>query len=100
MRTLIVSDMHLGSVSGSDLARRPELRAPLLEAVNDVDRLGLLGDALGLRHGPRGEAMRGGRPFFEDLGRAPAGRELVIGAGTHDHALFDPWLARRGEEAS
>ena len=31
MRTLIVSDLHLGSRSGADLLRRAELRAPLLE---------------------------------------------------------------------
>src|ERR1700676_4377672 len=97
MRTLIVSDMHLGSVSGSDLARRPELRAPLLEAVNDVDRLVLLGDVLELRHGPPREAMLAARPFFEDLGRALAGRELVIVAGNHDYALVEPWLAPRPE---
>jgi hypothetical protein len=98
MRTLIVSDLHLGSVTGSDLARRAELRAPLLEAVADVDRVLLLGDVLELRHGPPREAMLAARPFFEDLGRALAGRELLITAGNHDHALFDPWLARRGAE--
>ena len=98
MRTLIVSDLHLGSVSRSDLLRRTELRAVLLEALADVDRLVLLGDALELRHGPMREAMDAARPFFEDLGRALAGRELVIVAGNHDHALIEPWLARRGEE--
>ena len=98
MRTLIVSDLHLGSVSGSDVLRRAELRAPLLEAVSEVDRLVLLGDVLELRHGPPREAMAAARPFFEDLGRALAGRELVIIAGNHDHALVEPWLARRGEE--
>jgi predicted phosphodiesterase len=99
MRTLIVSDLHLGSVSGSDLLRRAELRAPLLEAVADVDRVVLLGDVLELRHGPLRDAMAAARPFFEDLARALGGRELVIVAGNHDHALVDPWLARRGEEA-
>ena len=70
MRTLIVSDLHLGSLSRSDLLRRPELRAPLLEAVADVDRVVLLGDVLELRHGPMREALAAARPFFEDLGRA------------------------------
>jgi predicted phosphodiesterase len=98
MRTLIVSDLHLGSISGTDLLRRTELRAVLLEALADVDRLVLLGDALELRHGPMRDAMDAARPFFEDLGRALAGRELVIVAGNHDHALIEPWLARRGEE--
>ncbi len=109
MRTLIVSDLHLGNVSGSDLLRRAELRAPLLEAVAEVDRVVLLGDVLELRHGPMRDAMAAARPFFEDLGQALGGRtlkgtpsgaqagELVLVAGNHDHALVEPWLARRGE---
>ena len=59
----------------------------------------LLGDALELRHGPPREALAAARPFFEDLGRALAGRELVIVAGNHDHGLLEPWLAGRGADA-
>jgi metallophosphoesterase superfamily enzyme len=98
MRTLIISDLHLGSVSGADLLSRPELRATLLDALHDIDRLVLLGDVLELRHGPVHEALAAARPFFEDLARAMAGRELVLVAGNHDHALIEPWLARRGGE--
>jgi hypothetical protein len=98
MRTLIISDLHLGSISGADVLRRAALRAPLLEALADVDRLVLLGDVLELRHGPPRDALAAARPFFEDLGRALAGRELIVTAGNHDHALIEPWLARRGEE--
>jgi UDP-2,3-diacylglucosamine pyrophosphatase LpxH len=103
MRTLIVSDLHLGSVSNSDLLRRADLRAPLLAAVAEVDRVVLLGDVLELRHGPMRDALAAARPFFEDLGRALAGDtpghsgELVVVAGNHDHALVDPWLTQRGE---
>ena len=98
MRTLILSDLHLGSLSRADLLRRPELREPLLEALADVDRVILLGDVLELRHGPPREAMAVARPVFEDLGRALAGRQLIITAGNHDHALVDPWLAARSQE--
>jgi hypothetical protein len=98
MRTLVVSDLHLGSASGSDLLRQAALRAPLLEAVAEVDRVVLLGDVLELRHGPPREALAVARPFFEDLGRALAGRDLIIVAGNHDHALVEWWLARRGEQ--
>lgn len=98
MRTLILSDLHLGSVSRADLARREELRAPLLRMAEEVDRVVLLGDVLELRHGPVHEAMLAARPFLADLGRALAGRELVITAGNHDHALVEPWLAARGVE--
>jgi hypothetical protein len=98
MRTLIVSDLHLGSVSHTDLLRRAELRAPLLDAVAEADRVVLLGDVLELRHGPMREAMAAAHGFFEDLGRALEGRELLVLAGNHDHALVEPWLAGRGRE--
>jgi hypothetical protein len=98
MRTLIVSDLHLGSLSGTDVLRRAELRAPLLDAVAQADRVVLLGDVLELRHGPPRDAMAVARPFFEDIGRSLAGRELVVLAGNHDHALIEPWLARRSQE--
>ena len=98
MRTLIISDLHLGGIARADLLRRAELRAPLLEALADVDRLVLLGDVLELRHGPVREALAAARPFFEDVGRALGEGELVIVAGNHDHALVEPWLARRGAE--
>jgi hypothetical protein len=97
LRTLIVSDLHLGSAAGVDLLRRPEIRARLLELLADVDCLVLLGDLLELRHGPRREALAAARPFFEDLGRVFAGREVVAVAGNHDHALIEPWLECRSE---
>ncbi len=100
MRTLIVSDLHLGSATGVDLLRRPELRAQLLEALADVDRLVLLGDLLELRHGPRREALAAARPFFEELGQVmggPPAREIVAVAGNHDHALIETWLEHRSE---
>ncbi|MFI4991592.1 MAG: metallophosphoesterase [Solirubrobacterales bacterium] len=97
MRTLVVSDLHLGSASRSDLLRREELRAPLWELASQVDRVVLLGDVLELRHGPPREALAVARPFFEELGQALAGRELVLVAGNHDHALIEPWLALRAE---
>jgi len=97
--TLIISDLHLGSGSGSDLLRLPALREPLLKAVQDVERVVLLGDVLELRHGPVREAMTAARPFFEDLGEALGGGELIMTLGNHDHALIEPWLAARGAEA-
>jgi predicted phosphodiesterase len=97
MRTLILSDLHLGATSRADLLRDPELREPLLRAVAGVDRVVLLGDVLELRHGPPRAALEAARPFFEELGRALAGKELVLVAGNHDHALIEPWLLLRAE---
>jgi predicted phosphodiesterase len=97
VRTLLISDLHLGSLSGTDLLRSAELRAPLLELAAEADRLVLLGDVLELRHGPPREALTASRQFFEDLGGALAHGEVVVVAGNHDHALLEPWLARRAE---
>jgi Calcineurin-like phosphoesterase len=97
MRTLILSDLHLGGVSRADVLRRPELREPLLRAAESVDRVVLLGDVLELRHGPARDALAAAQPFFEDLGRALAGKELVLVAGNHDHAMIEPWLALRAQ---
>jgi UDP-2,3-diacylglucosamine pyrophosphatase LpxH len=98
MRTLVVSDLHLGAATGTDVLRRPGPRAALTEALADVERLVLLGDVLELRHGPRRDALAAARPFFEELGRAFAGREIVVVAGNHDHALAESWLRRRDED--
>lgn len=95
-RTLIVSDLHLGGLSGVDLLRRPALREALLQALKDVDRLVLLGDTLELRHGPPHEALQAARPVFEDLGAALGpDRELVLVAGNHDHMTVGAWLDAR-----
>lgn len=91
-RTLVVSDLHLGGASGAAVLERPVAREALFAALDGVDRLVLLGDVLELRHGPRGEALERARPFFEELGDALAGRELVVLAGNHDHALVETWL--------
>ncbi len=100
MRTLIVSDLHLGSATRVDVLSHPEGRDALLGALDGIDRLVLLGDVLELRHGPRRGAMAAARPFFEALGDAFAGREVVVLAGNHDHALVEPWLARRATLAA
>ncbi len=97
-RTLVVSDLHLGARTDIDLLRRPELREPLLEALEGIDRLVVLGDALELRHGPAREALAAARAPFEALGERLEGRELVLVPGNHDHQLIGAWLERRGRE--
>ena len=97
MRTLLISDLHLGSGPRADILRSETLRGPLLEAVAASDRVVLLGDVLELRHGPARLAMAAGRPFFEQLGKALGGGEVVICPGNHDYALMAGWLARRGD---
>ena len=70
MRTVVVSDLHLGSAGGKDLLRRPELRAPLIEALEPGGRLVILGDGLELREAPHREAAEHAAPLLEEAGRA------------------------------
>ena len=94
MRTAVVSDLHLGVLADADVAREDKPLAALAEAVSDADRLVLLGDIVELRERPLAQALEVSRPVLEALGRAMAGRPVVLVPGNHDHALAEPWLAR------
>jgi predicted phosphodiesterase len=92
--TVIVSDLHLGTHEGSDLARSPEGGERLVEAISDAERVIVLGDLLELRERPLRAVLERVRPTIERIGRATAGRRLTLVAGNHDHGLAGPWLAR------
>ncbi len=95
-RTLVVSDLHIGSRSGRDALERPEALDALVAATRDAQRLVLLGDTVELLEGATGRALARAEPILEALGRA-VGRdgEVVVVPGNHDHALVRPWLRRR-----
>src|SRR5688572_19504002 len=95
VRTAIVSDLHLGGLTGEDLLGDRGIRNVLFEEVRGADRLVLLGDTIELRDLPVSEALERSRPFFAELGEALAGREVVIVAGNHDHRLAEPLVDRR-----
>lgn len=92
MRTAIVSDLHLGGASGEDVLRDAGVRRLLLEEIGGADRVVLLGDAVELRDLPLGAALELSRPFFEELGEAMAGREVLLVPGNHDHRFAEPLL--------
>lgn len=94
MLTAVVSDLHLGKAAGHDLLRQPAIRERLLARIGQADRLVLLGDVLELREGPVAAAMRAARPFFEELGRAFAGKPVTLLCGNHDYQLAAPVLNR------
>jgi calcineurin-like phosphoesterase family protein len=96
VRTLVVSDLHLGARTGVDVLRRPAAREALLARVSTADRLVLLGDTVELRHGPLREALAAARPVLEAIGGALGEREVVLVPGNHDHRLLAPWLEGRG----
>ena len=93
MRTVVISDLHLGALNGYDVAREGEERDALIAAISGADRLVLLGDVVELRERPLAASLEVARPAFEEIGRALAGRPAVLVPGNHDHAFAEPWLA-------
>jgi len=97
MRTLVISDQHMGVRSGADVLARPAALEPLLARLGAVDRLVLLGDTLELRHGPAREALARAEPIMRAIGGALApGAEVILVPGNHDHAIAAGWLDWRG----
>ena len=96
VKTLVISDLHLGRADGRDLLRRPDLRVPLMEALGDVDRLVILGDGLELREAAHRDAVHYAAEFFTDIGRTLGpDKELIVLAGNHDHGLAAGWIDSR-----
>ena len=100
MRTIVISDLHLGSGGDIDLLRRPELREVLWAEIEGADEVVLLGDAVELRDRPVAEALELARPFFDELGSAIGAGRVVVVPGNHDHHLLDDWLERRRLEGA
>lgn len=101
MRTLIISDLHLGSRLRRDVLRQPGPRRVLLDELANVDRLVLLGDIVELLEGRQNEAMDAAEPVLRAVGDAMGrGREILVIPGNHDHLLVRPWLRARRAQAA
>jgi len=96
LRTLVISDLHLGSRLGRDVLRRPVALQALLRALERVDRLVLLGDVVEMLEGRPRVAMGIAEPVLGEIGATLGhGREVVVVPGNHDHLLMRPWLRKR-----
>jgi len=95
MRTLLISDLHLGSRFDGDLLRRRHFRDLLRPELEAADQVVLLGDAIELRDRPLGNVLEIARPFLAWLAELAAGRRVVLVPGNHDHHLVAPWLDAR-----
>lgn len=97
MRTIVVSDLHLGARLRRDVLRREQALDALLGALDGVERLVLLGDVLELLEGRPRRVMEVAEPVLRALGaRLGSGREVIVVPGNHDAALVRPWLLLRG----
>ncbi len=92
--TAIVSDLHLGTVSGADLGRRPRALERLLAVAEEADRLVVLGDLIELRERPATAVLDDVAPVLAAIGEVTAGKPVVLVPGNHDHQLVAPALER------
>ena len=93
MRTLVVSDLHLGSRLRHDVLLMIEPRERLLDALEGVDRLVLLGDVVELLEGRPQRAMEAAEPVLRAIGeRLGPGREAILVPGNHDNELVRAWV--------
>jgi Calcineurin-like phosphoesterase len=97
VRTLVISDLHLGARLQHGVLTWPEPQRRLLEALDGVDRLVLLGDSVELLEGRPNQAMTVAQPVFEGIGRRlTREREVIVVPGNHDRELVGAWLATQG----
>jgi hypothetical protein len=101
VRTLVISDLHLGARLRRDVLRRGAPLQALLDALDGVDRLVLLGDVVELLEHRPGEALPVAEPVLRAIGgRLRAGVETIVVPGNHDSDLIAPWLRERGMPAA
>lgn len=98
MRTLLVSDLHLGQRPGHDVLRRPAALERLLQILDGIDRLVLLGDVVEFaQRRRRRDPLKLATPVLEAIGaRMGPSREIVVVPGNHDSAMVHEWAVGRG----
>jgi predicted phosphodiesterase len=97
VRTLVISDLHLGNRGGRDVLRRADPLERLTEAVAQVDRLVLLGDLAELvRRNPESSMAATERVLRALAARMDSSQEIIVVPGNHDRPLIRGWARARG----
>ncbi|MGC9221099.1 MAG: metallophosphoesterase [Solirubrobacteraceae bacterium] len=98
MRTLVISDLHLGQGGGISVLTRPAPMRALTAAVTRHDRLVLLGDVLEMQEANAERSLRVAAPVLAEIAAAVGDRgELWVVPGNHDHLLIQQWAEAQGE---
>lgn len=88
MRTLVISDLHIGAGRGRDALTDQAVIDALAAGIATADRLVLLGDVIELRQGSLQDALAAASRILPQLvSGLGEGREVVMVFGNHDHQL-------------
>jgi hypothetical protein len=88
LRSLVISDSHLGAWTGDDLLAYPWAREALRPELERADQVVLLGDFVDLLFATIEHAFERADGFVELLAETLAGKRLVWLAGNHDHHIL------------
>jgi UDP-2,3-diacylglucosamine pyrophosphatase LpxH len=101
MRTLVISDVHLGQAGGISVLTRPRPLAALLSALDAHDRLVLLGDTVEMQESHPLQSFAVAEPVLRAIAeRLGPDKQLLLVPGNHDHGLVRDWARARGDELS
>ena len=88
MRTLVISDLHIGAGHGRAALEDAAIVEALTAAISGYDRLVLLGDVIELRQGPLQDALAAASRVLPQLvSGLGESSEVIVLAGNHDHQL-------------
>ena len=88
VRSLVISDMHLGAWTGDDLLAYRWAREALRPELERADEVVLLGDFLDLLFSRIEQAFERAHGLVDLLAQTLAGKRLVWLAGNHDHHIL------------
>jgi len=98
MRTLVISDLHIGQTGGVSVLTRPRPLEILLQTLANYDRLVLLGDTVELQESTAKSSFPIAEPILRSVGEALGrDREILFIPGNHDHLLIRDWAREQGE---
>ncbi len=97
MRTLVISDIHLGQPGGVSVLSRPRPLAALLQALDGYDRLVLLGDIVEMHESHSDLTFPVAEPVLRRIAeRLGQDKQVLFVPGNHDHALVQAWAQAKG----
>jgi len=99
VRTLVISDVHLGQRGGVSVLTRPRPLETLLDALDAYDRLVLLGDTVELQETHSSLSFPVAEPILRAIAqRLGSRKQLLLVPGNHDHGLVRDWALAQGPE--